>query len=281
VGGYVYLSEQVKRDIGEIIDATFQELDIRTPPVNYDWLYQSEKLAKETISLQGIKSLGLRDVGQIQEQLRGLLFVPEQQVFVIDEQGYSKRINFVLGHEFGHWKLPSHRALLYKCTQFGLSRAARQQMEKEANYFSSEFGFMRSLFFEALESSPLSLSHIKDLSDMFEMSIEATFRRSVELETRPCALLSLIVNPNSEEKFLSIRYPAHSESFRKRFGTIGTDQTFAREHPLSRILTDPVSSVMGECRCEIAFGPKRIPLRAELWKNKWNIFALFQPQASQ
>jgi len=85
MGGYIYLSDQVKRDIGEIIDRTFQELDISAPPVNYDWLYQSEKLARETISLQNLKSLNLKEVGRVQEQLRGLLFVPQRQVFVIDE----------------------------------------------------------------------------------------------------------------------------------------------------------------------------------------------------
>jgi hypothetical protein len=109
------------------------------------------------------------------------------------------------------------------------------------------------------------------------MSVEATFRRAVELEIRPCALLSLTVDYDSKDKFLSIRYPAHSESFKKQYGMIGRDQAFSRKHPLSQILTDPVSSIIGECECEISFGPKKIPLRAELWKNRWNIFALFQP----
>jgi Zn-dependent peptidase ImmA (M78 family) len=277
MAGYVYLTDQVKTAIRNVIDKIFQELDMRTPPVNYDWLYQSEKLAKQTLSLQDMTSLKIKEIGHIQEQLRGLLFVPEKRVFVIDEEGYSKRINFALGHEFGHWKLPSHRALLYKCTQFDLSPAARQQLEREANFFSSEFGFMRQLFMEALESSHLTLSHVKDLSNLFDMSIEATFRRAVELTTSPCALLSLTVNHQDEKNFLSIRYPTHSESFEKNLGIINRKQTFSREHPLSQILTDPVSNAIGECECDISFGPNKIPLRAQLWKNRWNIFVLLQP----
>jgi Zn-dependent peptidase ImmA (M78 family) len=277
MAGYVYLTDQIKTAIGNIIDRVFQELDMRTPPVNYDWLYQNEKLTKQTLSLQDMTALSIKEVGSIQEQIRGLLFVPEKRVFVIDEEGYLKRINFVLGHEFGHWKLPSHRALLYKCTQFDLSPAARRQMEQEANFFSSEFGFMRQLFTAALGSSSLSLSHIKDLSNMFEMSVEATFRRAVELETRPCALLSLTVNYQDEKNFLSIRYPVHSQSFKESLGEINRRQKFSRSHPLSQILTDPVSNTVGECECDLGFGPNKIPLRAELWKNRWNIFALIQP----
>ena len=111
------------------------------------------------------------------------MFVPDKRVIIIrDDYDYRKRNNFTFAHEFAHWEIPSHRAILYKCSQFDLSLKARKQMEREANFFASELSFMGDKFTEYLFSSPVSMKSIMQLSDMFGMSIEATLIRAVELD---------------------------------------------------------------------------------------------------
>lgn len=278
MSGYAYLDGSVQNNIGSMVDRVLLELDMHTPPVGYNTLYESESLEKHILTLERLKSLGLKtNIGSVQEHVRGLLLANDRQVFVIDENRYVKRIHFVLAHEYGHFKLPWHRQALWKCTQFDLSPSARRQLEAEANFFASELGFMRGLFFEMLESSELNIGNLLSLSDTFEMSVEATLRRAAELELRPTAFVSLTVNEKSDERFLRVRYSVVSAEFKKRFGTIKYPQALPRNHSLCAIVTDPMTNLIGRCTRQIFFGDKRIPMAAEVWKNQYNIFVVLQP----
>lgn len=142
---------------------------------------------------------------------------------------------------------------------------------------------MGDVFFEILQSSDLSLTHLKNLSDIFNMSVEATFIRAVKLEIRPCALLSLKLNEDDDKNFLNIRYVVYSGSFIKLFNKVDYRQTFSKEHTFSSIVTDPMKNLFRECECDISFGSgdKKKYIRAQLWKNNWNIFVLLLPDYSQ
>lgn len=277
MSSYNYLSDALIHSINACVVQALNSVSITEPPVNYDLLYESHKLIKQTLTTEEFRGENLISPSEL-EKVRGILLVKEKRVFVVDNSNYQKRHNFVNGHELGHYVLPHHRALLFKCTQFDLSQSARKQLEREANFFAGELGFMGKLFFQYLQSSKLSLKTIKDLSDRFMMSIEATLRRTVEIETRPCVFLSLNLNESDEERFLSVRYAVHSSSFLETVGEINSRHVFSRDHTISQIITDPISNAMRECECNLTFkGQKEVPLHAELWRNDWNIFVLIQP----
>lgn len=276
MSGYSYLDENVKRRIKQIVRSGLAEVSLEEPPVRYPLLYDNEKLESSFVGENGKTLTELRaTLGDDRATpFRGLLFVEDKRVIVVDA-GYEPRNNFVLAHEFGHWKVPWHQAVLYKCTQFDLSAKARKQMEREANYFASELSFMGDLFDRHLRDYNLTMENIKLLSDLFNMSREATLRRAVELELRPCALLCLTVNRNEEDNYLRIKYVVHSDSFERECGQIKYGQTFSRRHSFSKIITDPVHEMLNRFKCEVDFGSRR--LRAEVWKNDYNTFVLCQP----
>lgn len=278
MSGYVYLDQGVKDQINKSVKGILNEMNFIEPPVNHGLLYTNEKLNKYSLKKdEGIFKDIEGKIGKIiSDSIRGILLVEEKSVLIRDD-GYEKRNNFVYAHEFGHWKLPWHKALLYKCSQFDLSPSARKQMEREANYFSSELCFMGSLFKNNLFSSTLSMQNIKNLSNLFNMSIEATLRRSAELENRPCALLSLKVNEEDPENLLSIRYVIHSDSFKEKVGEFDRKQTFSDKHALAIILNKSEINILNKYEFIMYFGDKRIELKTEVWKNDWNIFALCQP----
>jgi Zn-dependent peptidase ImmA (M78 family) len=271
-----YLDHTVVTAINRCVAKTLDEVSIKEPPVSYDVLYESEKLIRHTLSTEEFAGEHLVTKPDL-KNVRGLLLVKDKRVFVVDDTAYEKRNNFVYAHELGHWKLPHHKELLFKCTQFDLSAQARKQLEREANHFAGELGFMGRVFFEYLQSSTLSLQTIKDLSDKFNMSIEATFRKAVEIETRPCAFVSLTLNKDDDDKFLAVRYLIQSPAFVEKVGKLDHRSTFPRNHVLSQIITDPISSALGEYECNLKFGPEEKSLRAEVWRNPWNIFVLVQP----
>ena len=165
MSSYSYLDEAVRVRLTKLAGLSLKEVSLKEPPVNFDWLYENEKLSRTCLNKSDpiigdlAKNLNL-NVNKV-EYLRGVLFVPDKRVIVISVN-YDKRNNFTVAHEFGHWKIPSHQALLYKCTRFDLSPKARAQMEREANFFASELSFMGSLFLERLQSSPLSMGNIKE-----------------------------------------------------------------------------------------------------------------------
>lgn len=110
------LNDIVKIKIKKIVVDILQEVSIIDPPVDYNLIYENDKLCKDFVNSKEIKSIdflkNMQNINLI--DFRGLLFIKEKQVLVIDDSGYEKRNNFVLVHEFGHWKIPSHKDLLYK-----------------------------------------------------------------------------------------------------------------------------------------------------------------------
>lgn len=278
MAGYSYLKDSVQKMIRKEAQKLLLEISTPEPPVLYDRIFEHEKLNIDLLTHENPKFHELvEEFGtKITDQLRGVLFVERQHILVRDD-GYSKRNNFVYGHEIGHWRLSWHSKLLYKCTQFDLSQNARIQLEQEANLFSSELNFMGDTFQHYLMSSELSISHIKLLSDVFDMSREATIRRAVELHLKSCAYLTLTVNENSDDAFLTITYAVHSEPFRRDIGIFNCAQKFPKDHVIAKIVTDPLTNMVNRHECSLYFGEKKIELKAEVWNNKFNLFVLCQP----
>ncbi len=275
---YSYLTEDVKKKIKKAVKRNLELISASTPPLSVVDLYQNDKLSKQLFSKNNPEYISLvKDIGECHaDRLRGILWPQDRRVVIIDAK-YEKRNNFASLHEHGHWSLSWHRQMLYKCTQFDLSAKAKNQLEREANFYASELGFMGELFLDHLRSSDLSINYIQSLSDIFNMSVEATFRRSVELDIRPSAFVAMKVNKSSDEHFLTVDYAVHSTPFKTNIGEISPRSTLNKQHPIARIITDPLCSLQNSCECRILFGKNKTELKAEVWKNQWNVFALCQP----
>src|SRR5450830_1392185 len=132
--GHKYLTEQVQATIRTEAARALAFIDSIEPPISLKDLYLNDNLVTSTFKPDDPDYLELAErIGADAKSLRGCLFVPDRHVIARDD-GYKQRTNFVLAHEFGHWKLPWHQALLYQCTQFDLSTKASAQLEKEANF---------------------------------------------------------------------------------------------------------------------------------------------------
>lgn len=116
------------------------------------------------------------------------------------------RQRFTIGHELGHFLLPSHRQSQFNCKPRDLSFGAKAEWETEANRFSAELLMPRSLVMRTLlsEVSP-QMNHVVDLASRFETSLEMTARRYVELNEHPCAIIF--------SKDNIIRYSVRNEHF--------------------------------------------------------------------
>lgn len=278
MSGYSYLDEAVQLQIRHNVRKVLREVSLVDPPVCYDTLYSREKISQtyfDTMNPDFVlleKKIGPDEAAK----LRGVLFVNEKRV-IVQNDTYEKRRNFPLAHELGHWHLEWHREILYTCSQFDLSPKARKEMEREANYFASELGFMGPRFYKELRDSVLSMDHVLSLSDTFQMSVEATLRRVAEIEDRPCAFLSLKNIGGSAANSLEIRYAVYSDSFIKSYGELDHRQTFKPDSQFAIIQTDPVKRALNRHKFTSLLGESKKRLKTEVWQNPYNIFVLCQP----
>jgi Zn-dependent peptidase ImmA (M78 family) len=277
MASFSYLNHEVKVEISKIAEQTTKNLFNSEPPIDYRIIFQEEKLSLSHFDNNSVKLREMAEEFKFENIniLRGVLFVDQKKVLVKDD-GYPRRNNFVYGHELAHWMLPWHKALLYQCTQFDLSKNARKQLEQEANFFAGELAFCGKQFMEYLLSSDISFNHYKTISDIFDMSKEATIRRAVELEPRPCAFLSLQLNEKDPLNYLKIKYVVHSEAFVLQAGNFDRHQSFPQTHQLAKIVTDPIRSIINQYDCELTLG-KTTKLKTEVWNNGYNVLVLCQP----
>lgn len=107
----------------------------------------------------------------------------------------STRQRFTIAHEFGHFLLPHHTQMKYQCSNNDISQGEKggtpeAEREWEANRFAAELMLPQHQFIKRLGkvASPC-LSHVQRLSTTFDMSVEATARRYLNLAAFPCCLI--------------------------------------------------------------------------------------------
>jgi len=156
----------------------------------------------------------LPEVGE-QLALRGILDIDEKEIVldVNEDKKYRKR--FSHAHEIGHFILPHHRDLLYKCSEQDMLYHTLQIIEKDANQFAASLLFKGSLFSEVVNGyDHLAFSTIQELKDKFSTSITSTLRRSVEICNNPVAAVFINIKRNRPT---SVGYTVTSRSFRKNY----------------------------------------------------------------
>ncbi len=212
--------------------------------------------------------------------VRGILDLSGMNVFVKGSR--LPRIRWVSAHEIGHYAIPEHNEILRFCNTFDLSPEARRQLEVEANVFAAEFLFQGTRFVEACMSQPFSLAMLRTMSEGFGVSYEAGFRRFVEDNPMPIALLvSAVVKvaPAASNGRLVVdfpprptrlRYGAYSSGFRRQFGALAqVGQIFEPEHPISQAAATEVSNG------QIAFRDR--PLTVDSFYNQYDVLSILRP----
>lgn len=105
------------------------------------------------------------------------------------------RQRFTIAHEFGHFLLPHHQQMNYQCSSKDINQGKKggtpeAEREWEANRFAAELMLPKPQFVKRLgKVAAPCLSHVQRLSTTFDMSVEATARRYLDLAGFPCCLV--------------------------------------------------------------------------------------------
>jgi Zn-dependent peptidase ImmA (M78 family) len=124
-----------------------------------------------------------------------LLANPEKTRGVIAVKVGTKprRRRFTIGHELGHFLIRSHGASMH-CTSKHMTERRRatpeQKREAEANRFSAGLLMPKPMFKKDMDAlGSADVTHIRSLSDLYDVSMEASANRYVELSAERCAVL--------------------------------------------------------------------------------------------
>ncbi|MBO9378075.1 ImmA/IrrE family metallo-endopeptidase [Sphingomonas histidinilytica] len=125
----------------------------------------------------------------------GLTSDPEKnQGIILTKDGLPrKRKRYTIGHELGHFLIPSH-GYQRQCSKQDLEESSRtdayKRQEAEANRFSAGLLMPKPLFTKDIDSlGGIDASHIRQLSDLYDVSMEAVANRYVELSPETCAVI--------------------------------------------------------------------------------------------
>lgn len=104
-----------------------------------------------------------------------------------------RRRRFTIGHELGHFLIPSHGAQM-QCTSADMRErrwdSPLRKREYEANRFSACLLMPKPLFTKDIEElGTADVTHAKQLSDLYDVSLEATANRYAELSHDMCAFV--------------------------------------------------------------------------------------------
>lgn len=116
-----------------------------------------------------------------------------QGVIAVKQGTHRRRRKYTIGHELGHFLIPSHGAQI-QCTSADM-RERRwdnpiRKREHEANRFSAGLLMPKPTFTKDVDAlGTADVTHIKQLSDLYDVSLEATANRYAELSSDMCAFV--------------------------------------------------------------------------------------------
>jgi Zn-dependent peptidase ImmA (M78 family) len=159
------------------------------------------------------RTVGIEDFKTLEtERFEGALMTdPEKTrgIILIKAGTGRRRRRFTIGHELGHFLIPSHKGDRH-CTSADLRETRRetieQRQEAEANRFSAGLLMPRPWFVRDMRvMGNADVTHIQRLANDYNVSLEACANRYVELTDDTCAV---IFSRDNE-----IRYTRRSTSF--------------------------------------------------------------------
>lgn len=196
----------------DLVAGLLEACAIKEPPTDAQLVFDFLKLSRDTLSTTLLAKLS---AARIDPKIRALLDIRERLVLVHPTfRVQRERFIWASLHEIGHYVIPDHRELLYKCSFQDLSYFAQRRLEIEANKFASDLIFQNDAFMKEAADYNLSMRVPILLRDRYRASFEAAIRRYVEKNPRPCALV--VYRPLESEDFepvLEVQYSARSQSW--------------------------------------------------------------------
>lgn len=116
-----------------------------------------------------------------------------QGVIAVKSGTKHRRRRFTIGHELGHFLIRSHGANL-QCTPAHMRERRRatpeQKREAEANRFAAGLLMPKPMFVKDMDDlGSADVTHIRILSDHYDVSMEASANRYAELSPERCAVV--------------------------------------------------------------------------------------------
>lgn len=130
------------------------------------------------------------------EKFVGALVTNEEKsegAILVKKGDLPARRRFTIGHELGHFLMPSHRGSR-QCTRQDLAErrtdTLHHKQESQANEFSAGLLMPKRRFSKDIDDlGSAEAGHILDLARMYGTSVEATANRYVELSDESCAVI--------------------------------------------------------------------------------------------
>jgi hypothetical protein len=206
------------------------------------------------------------------------------RLIATDDSLDESRARFSVLHEIGHYVLPNHEHALYLCDDIGLTYATRLMMEKEANELAADLLFLGDRFSAEANARPINAATVKQLAARYQASFEATARRLVEKNFRPCLLVSFkqedqrkIIDVDATASWV-VRYCVASAIFKTTYFEKVTGKA-PREAVAA--VTQPGRDIANGYVCEIGIpilpGSEPKQFHAEFFFNRYNVFCLLMP----
>lgn len=214
---------------------------------------------------------------------RALLSFPDRLV-AVHSAVRDRPARFSVLHEIGHYVLPNHQHRLYLCDDQGLGFSARLSLEREANEFAADLLFQGDRFTLEANSHPIAATTVKTLGKKYLASFEATARRLVERNLRPCMLI--VFGKESSRATIDIdsppvwskKYAVASVPFRTALFTDVQSAVVPVE--IAAELTKSGRDIAEGYACTVSVktpSGERTPLQAEFFCNQYSIFCFLTP----
>lgn len=142
-------------------------------------------------------SVGIEEIKPLTtDGFEGALITDEAKsrgVILFNAASAAQRRRFTIGHELGHFLVPSHRGH-QQCTSKDMKQmrqsGERERREAEANAFSAGLLMPKPWFEREMgQLGDADVTHVRTLARMFDTSLEATANRYVDLTDDCCAFV--------------------------------------------------------------------------------------------
>ena len=206
------------------------------------------------------------------------------KMIIVDNKLNENQSRFSFLHEIAHYVLPTHQKELYVCDDKDLDISTQYLFEKEANDFAADLLFIGDRFILEANSERICAGTVKILAEKYKASFEATARRLVIKNIRPCMLIVFkmikdrySINTNLNRKWV-VHYCISSKAFKtKYFSEVSGD--VPREIVLQ--ITEPNRDISDSINMEIPISThttgKKTNFAIEYFYNQYNIFAFLVP----
>jgi hypothetical protein len=231
-------SEEIKKRVKYLLSAAGVKNQLPTPKEEIVTTAKLVEIGQIELSEyeQGWLRKGTNFFKSALAKVKGLLDFKEKIIYVNPEIHHAQK-TFVTYHEVTHRILPWHEILYnpHVDNEYSIDPRVATGLETEANFGASLIQFQIDRFAKELKDLPVGLGTAKYLADRFETSLHSTFRKYIEDNDRPCALLvleGLIHEVSDFQPGLQLWYPLQSKEFTVAFGMQDWEKFYCPGHPI-------------------------------------------------